>query len=300
VLDRRFSLSAYWRRVRETRATLIDPIGTMVTLLVQQPASELDRDHHVRLTWNASCTLPIHILEEFRSRFGMPMLGTYGLTEGGGGFMANNPVGPGHREGANGKGWDQFEFAIVDEQDRVLPPGEIGEIVSRPLLANTMALGYLGQAETTVATWRNLWMHTGDVGRMDADGYLYLLGRQAFWLRRRGENISAYEVEQVLSTCPGVAEVCVVGVPSELNEEDVKAFVIIDGTAEVTPQQLVDWCAGKLTAFKIPRFVEFVDDFPRSASKREIEREKLRARPNDAAWDAGDESRSFAAGRATP
>jgi crotonobetaine/carnitine-CoA ligase len=296
VLDRRFSLSAYWRRVRETRATLIDPIGTMVTLLVQQPPSDQDRQHHVRKTWNASSTLPAHVIDAFVDRFGIPMLGTYGLTDGGGGFMANNPLGPDHRPGSNGKGWDQFEFSIVDEHDRPLPTGEVGQIVSRPLMANTMALGYLGQAETTVGTWRNLWLHTGDLGRMDDDGYLYLLGRQAFWLRRRGENISAYEVEHVVSGCPGVAEVCVVGVPSELNEEDVKAFVIVEEGVEVTPGQIVDWCEGRITAFKIPRFVEFVGEFPRSASKREIEREKLKARPNTAAWDR----LADAQGRATP
>jgi crotonobetaine/carnitine-CoA ligase len=147
-------------------------------------------------------------------------------------------------------------------------------------------LRYHNDPDRTLECWSNLWLHTGDLGRVDKDGFLHFVGRQAHWLRCRGENVSSYEVEAVAGQCPGVAEAAVVGVPAELGEEEVKVFIVKSETAGVTAEAVVAWCAARLARFKVPRFVEFVDTLPRSAAKQEIERHKLRALPNDNAWDA--------------
>ena len=148
-----------------------------------------------------------------------------------------------------------------------------------------MMNGYHNAAARTVECWRNLWFHTGDLGSLDSDGYLSFVGRQAHWLRRRSENISAYEVESAIAAHPSVKEVIVVGVPSELGEDEVKAFVLPAADSAVTPEEIVHWCEQRLAKFKVPRFIEFVTDFPRSAAKQEIERHKLKAMSNEGAWD---------------
>jgi len=146
-------------------------------------------------------------------------------------------------------------------------------------------LGYLNNPGKTIETFSNCWLHTGDLGCLDEDGYLYFRGRHAHWLRRRGENISANEVESIISQYPGIAEVVIIGVPSEMGDEEVKAFIIPTRGTEIDLVALCRWSAEQMAAFKVPRFIEIVDDFPRSLTKREIERHKLKALPNTNAWD---------------
>ena len=145
--------------------------------------------------------------------------------------------------------------------------------------------GYHNAPEQSLKAIRNLWLHTGDLGYLDDNENLYYLGRQAHWIRRRGENISAYEIESAMAKHPHIDEVVVVGVRSEIGEDDVKAFIIPASGATIDFVELVGWTAERLAAFKVPRFIELVDDFPRSATKQEIERSKLKAMSNARAWD---------------
>lgn len=284
TIDRWFSVSNYWRRVRETGATIIDPMGTMFTLLYQQPASDLDRRHNARAAWGAAAMLPPGVAAGFSERFGVHLVPVFGGTEIGGSAVVNTPIGTAHHDGTCGRANGWCEVQIVDENDVPLPPGTVGQIVVRPTIPFSMMNGYHNAAARTVECWRNLWFHTGDLGSLDAEGYLSFVGRQAHWLRRRSENISAYEVESVIAAHPAVKEVVVVGVPSELGEDEVKAFVL-PAQAAPSPEEIVSWCEARLAKFKVPRFVEFVSDFPRSAAKQEIERHRLKAQPNDKAWD---------------
>jgi crotonobetaine/carnitine-CoA ligase len=144
---------------------------------------------------------------------------------------------------------------------------------------------YLNNPVRTLETFRDLWLHTGDLGRMDEDGYLTFTGRRAHWIRRRGENVSAYEVEGVLSGHPAVAEIVVIGLPSPLGEDDIKAFIIANPQVEFDPIAFTHWAAERLAPFKVPRFIEVVPDFPRSVTKREVERATLKNLSNDKAWD---------------
>ncbi len=284
VVERRFSASGFWARVRETGATIIDPIGTMVTLLVEQPESADDRNHRVRVSLGVINQIPEAIANRFVERFGVPMLNVYSLTETGGVLIVHNKLGS-PKPHANGKPWGWAEVAILDENDVPMPPGAVGQIALRPCYPHIFMSGYYRDQQRTLECLTNLWLHTGDLGYLDEEGYLFFTGRQAHWLRRRGENISAYEVESVLSRYPGVREVIVVGVPSEKGEEDVKAFFIPEPGVHLDPAAIVRWCEGRMAAFKIPRFIAFAEEFPRSVTKREVERHKLKAFGNEGVWD---------------
>ncbi|MCG5238811.1 AMP-binding protein [Azospirillum doebereinerae] len=284
VIDSRFSGSNFWARARETGATIVDLIGTMVTVLTEQPEGPADRDHRVRVSLGVTGQIPPAVSERFVERFGAGFVNVYSLTETGGVLIVNNRMdSPKPRANGLTHGW--AEVAILDDGDQPMPPGVIGQIALRPRYPDIFMSGYFNAPERTLECLSNLWLHTGDLGHLDEDGFLFFTGRQAHWLRRRGENISAYEVESVLSHCPGVREVVVVGAPSEKGEEEVKAFVIRDPGCEVVPAAIAAWCEGRMAAFKIPRFIAFVEEFPRSVTKREVERHKLRALPNDGVWD---------------
>lgn len=284
-IERWFSASQFWRRARETQATVVDPIGTMVTLLCQQPPGPMDRLHKVRVSLGVLSQVPPTVADTFRTRFGLKVVNVYSLSETGGVLIVHNKE-DSPRPSANGKPWGWCELRIVDAADRSLPPGQSGEITLRPTVPFTFMLGYLNNDAATLRCFRNLWLHTGDLGYVDEEGYLFFTGRQAHWLRTRGENVSAYEVEGIVSAYPGIREAVVVGLPAELGEEDVKLFLLPEENAQVDPAALYQWCQGRMAPFKFPRYIELVEDFPRSSSKREVERHKLKAQPNDRAWDA--------------
>jgi crotonobetaine/carnitine-CoA ligase len=284
VIDRRFSASDFWLRVRDCGANVIDPIGAMTTMLCLQPEHADDRRHKVRVAIGIVNQIPAEIPERFKLRFGVSMVEIYGLTEGGGAMLTSNRP-DGYCPGSNGRPHGWVEIRIADEHDLPAAPDVVGQILLRPLFPHMFMIGYHNAPEKTAEALRDLWLHTGDLGRVDAQGNLFFIGRKAHWIRRRGENISAYEIEAILGQHPAVGEVVVVGVPAEIGEDDIKAFVIPATGASADPLALVDWCGGKLAPFKVPRYFEFVEDFPRSITKREIERSVLKKLPNGNAWD---------------
>jgi crotonobetaine/carnitine-CoA ligase len=178
-----------------------------------------------------------------------------------------------------------FQVAIVDEHDRQLPSGHTGEIVIRTDHPYWMTTGYHAMPEATVETMRNLWFHTGDAGHLDADGWLYFDGRIKDVIRRRGENISAEELESVVNEHPGVAESAAVAVPSELTEDDIRLFVVRRAGARLSEEQVLEHCLAQLPWFMVPRYIDMCDSIlPRTPSEK-IAKSELRARPVDAAWD---------------
>lgn len=286
-LSRWFSASRYWERARACKATIIDPNGPMMAMIMRQPATELDTRHSVRIAVGVGTgQVAPEVRDGFAERYQVPLMSVYAQTEVGGALFCSERMHE-RRLGSSGKPGQWGEVAVVDERDRPVPPGTVGELVARPSFPNTFMIGFLNKADQAMRAWRNLWHHTGDLGYIDEDGFVYFIGRQAHWLRRRGENISAYEVEQCIERVPGVAEVAVVGVPDlEVGEEDVKAFVVADATSGVTPEAIHAYCRENLAYFKVPRYIEFTDALPRSASKNEIERHVLKARPLGDCWDA--------------
>ena len=280
AMERWFSASNYWEQLRAADATYFVAIGTMLRALESQPRSPDDDEHPAE--YGIAAPVPEDLYETFADRFGVQLFEAYGLTETAAIAAMNDRDDP--RRGSFGRPVRHAELAIVDGHDRPLGPNEVGEIVVRPTEPYTMMTGYYGKPAATVEAWRNLWFHTGDVGYRDEDGYYYFLERKTYTIRRRGENISATEVETVLETCPDVVECAIVGVPGELGEEDVKAYVKRSPDSELTHADVVEWCGDRLASFKIPRYVEFVEAFPKTATER-IEKYRLKERGIGDAWD---------------
>ena len=172
---------------------------------------------------------------------------------------------PGSRPpaGSCGRPNPDLEVAILDRDGRHAGPGEIGEIACRARVADVLTGGYEGDPEATAAATEGGWFHSGDLGRVDADGFFYFVDRLEHSIRRRGENISSWELESVLCGHPAVAEACAIGVPSPLGEDDVKVVVVPAAATELDPAELHAWCEGRMAAFMVPRYVEVVPALPR-------------------------------------
>lgn len=277
-----FSASDFWDQVRAYDATMFHYIGTMIQVLFNRDERPDDGDHDVRLGIGAAA--PQDIIPAFEERFDLKLLEGYGQTELATAASAVDPE-KSHQsaEGKIGRVWDHLELRIVDENDDPVPQGEEGEIVARPTRPNTIMLGYYGKPEETMETWRNLWHHTGDIGKVDDDGDLQFVDRKSFFIRRRGENVSSYEVENAVASHSAVEESAAIGVPSDLGEEDIKIVVKTKPGKSVEAVEIVEHCEAKLAYFKVPRYVEFVSSFPKTETER-IRKSELEAAAGDA-WD---------------
>jgi crotonobetaine/carnitine-CoA ligase len=181
---------------------------------------------------------------------------------------------------------EYFDVRLFDDDDNELPPGVEGEIVIRPKRPEVMFAGYWGRPEATVEASRNWWYHTGDIGRIDDEGFLFFVDRKADYLRRRGENISSFEVEAVLMGHGGLADVAVHAVPSPLTEDDLKVTATRKADTDLTEEQLYRWCIDELPYFALPRYIEFRDELPRSPVGRVLKRELRDEGVTATTWDA--------------
>jgi crotonobetaine/carnitine-CoA ligase len=267
VVDRRFSVSATWERVRRYNATGVIAVGSMILMLWSLPEAD---DPKLRLL--AGAPIPAELHKRIQERYGCGIVTMYGMTEA---FpLAVWNVGDDAVPGSAGRISPLFDLRIFDDDDAEVAIGEPGEIVCRPLAPHVMFEGYHGNADATVAQWRNGWFHTGDFGRIDANGILFFVDRKKDAMRRRGENISSYEVEQSVLKHPAVADVAAHAVPSEFGEDDVKICVVLraqeDGVVRerVTPEELLAHCVERMPRFAVPRYIELVEDLPRNAVGR--------------------------------
>jgi carnitine-CoA ligase len=230
--------------------------------------------------------LPVEVDSILKERFGVDTFsGAYGTTEAS--LVSWQPPGVDNKPNAAGVVNDEhFDVRIFDDDDHELPRGSDGEIVLRPKRPHTMFEGYWGRPEATVAASRNWWYHTGDIGRIDDDGYLFFVDRKADYLRRRGENISSFEVERVLMAHGALADVAVHAVPSPLTEDDLKVTATVREGAVVTEEELFRWCVDELPYFALPRYIEFRAELPRSPVGRVLKRELRDEGVTAATWDA--------------
>lgn len=270
VMHSKFSASRFWDICRREQITAFNFMGSLLTMLMKQPQRDGDADNPVQKAFGAPT--PLEIYEAFEERFQVKISEVYGSTELG--TALYNPASS-FRKGSCGFPVPIYEVEIHDEHDNPCPPGVVGEIVARPKQPHIMFSGYYGMPEATVETWRNLWFHTGDIGLKDEDGYFYFIDRKKDVVRRRGENISSYEVERVINDHPKVLESAVVGVPSELSEEEVLAAIILKEGQTLNPEELLDFCQERMAHFAIPRFIKFVKELPTNSSQR-VEKYKLR------------------------
>lgn len=270
VMDQRFSVSRFWDICRAKGVTAFNFQGALLLMLVKQPRKPDDADNPVRVAFGAP--VPAEIYDEFTTRFGVRFAEVYGMTE-----VANTVENrlDSFRVGAAGRESPNFEVRIVDNEDRFVPPGVAGEIVVRPKKPGIMIMEYYKMPEATVRAFRNLWFHTGDRGRLDEDGHLTFLDRMKDAIRRRGENISSWEVEKTVSAFPSVLEAAAYGVPSELSEEEVMIAVVPRPGHAVDVEALLEHCVDNLAHFAVPRYVRFMEELPKTPSQR-IEKYRLR------------------------
>jgi crotonobetaine/carnitine-CoA ligase len=286
VLLPRFSASGFWAALRENDATVTYLLGAMVPILLAQPPSPAERAHAVRIALGPGVPAPLH--GEFAARTGVRLLDGYGSTETN--FVIGSTLDR-QRPGRMGPLAPGFAARVADEDDAELPDGTPGELLLRADAPFAFATGYWGMPDRTVQAWRNLWFHTGDRVVRDADGYFRFIDRMNERIRRRGENISSWEVEQALLAHEGVAAAAVFPVQSTLAEDEVMAAVVRAPGSTLSAAELAAFAAPSLPHFALPRYIEFLDALPLTANGK-VEKFRLAARGVTAAtWDAGDRRR---------
>jgi crotonobetaine/carnitine-CoA ligase len=277
VAHRHFSASRFWDICRAEGITAFNFMGAMLAILDRRPGN--DHDHDVRLAYGAPA--PAELAARFLDRFGVRALEAYASTELGD-VAANTP--DDWRPGTAGRVVPEYEVAILDETGRPLPPGHTGQIAARAKLPDMRFRGYAGDPGATAAVLRDGWFHTGDRGRLDADGYLTFAGRRGDVVRRRGENIATWDVEQVLRALPGVVDAAAVGVASDLTEQEL---LVVLATADhaLDGPAVRDWCRTRLPRHAQPRYVRITRDLPRNGSGKVV-KSLLPATVDESTWDA--------------
>ena len=284
ILRPRFSASAWLDDVRTHRATVTNCLGALAAFVVAQPPGPHDRDHALRLVFAAPN--PPEVEAAFRGRFGVPdVISGYGMTE------VNMPVwGRVGRAAPGAAGWvydRYFEVRVADpDTDRALPPGELGELLVRPKVPFGFMAGYHAMPERTVEAWRNLWFHTGDAATLAADGRVTFVDRIKDCIRRRGENLSATEIEAAVGAFDGVAEVAAFAVPADIagGEDEVMLAVVAAPGAAIDAAAVVAHADRVLPRFARPRWVAMVDALPKTATGK-VQRAVLRRAGTAGAWD---------------
>lgn len=263
TLVERFSASRFWEQVRSSGATATNLLGAMAVILMRAPPSHADRDNPIRI---CQCIPMVNNKQAFEERFDLRLVTGYGQTETS--FVTLDSIGD-TRANSCGRAHPDWDVAVVDEFDQPLPAGAVGEIVSRPKKSWCMFSGYHNQDAKTVQATRNLWYHSGDAGYLDGDGWLYFKHRINEAIRRRGENISAYEVESVAECHPEVLECAAFGIPSEFTEEDVMIVARRRANSTLRPQELLAHFTACAPRHMVPRYIEITDaPLPRTPTEK--------------------------------
>jgi crotonobetaine/carnitine-CoA ligase len=291
ALSGRFSVSRFWPEINRVGATIAVLLGSMAYLLAhdearsEMPGSGTD-EANTSLRLIGSVPMPEALERRLQERFGVDTFsGSFGLTEAS--LISWQPRGTLPRPGAAGiVNSEYFDVRIFDDDDNELPRGTAGEIVVRPTRPHVMFEGYWGQPQATVDASRNWWFHTGDIGRLDAEDYLYFVDRKKDYLRRRGENISSFEVESVILKHPDVIDVAVHAVPSDVLEDDLKVTAVVRDGATLSEEELFRWCIAQLPYFAMPRYIEFRVDLPRSPLGRVLKHQLRGEGATPGSWDS--------------
>jgi long-chain acyl-CoA synthetase len=271
VVEPRFVPDLVLKAVADHRVTLFSGVPTMYAMLAAAPRPPLDLSSW-RLCISGGAALPPAVLEAFEAKYGVPIYEGYGPTECSPVLTVNPPRGV-RKIGSVGPAIPEVELGIVDDEDRPQPCGTVGEIVAR---GPNVMLGYLNRPTETAQALRNGWYHTGDLGRVDEDGYYTIVDRKTDLIIVGGLNVYPREIELVFAQHPAVAESAVIGVPDPLRGEVPQAMVVLREGAEATPQGLLAWCRQRLAAYKIPRGLRIVPALPKTVTGK-ILKSQLRA-----------------------
>jgi carnitine-CoA ligase len=285
AMDPRFSAGQFWDRCRHYGATMIFSLGAMHIFLWQAPERADDADNPVRSA--GLIPMPADLEEPFKKRFGIETIFQgYGQSEAMT-LFARTP-GRSWRPNVLGEPQPGIEVRLLDDEDREVATGEVGELCVRPTEPYALMNGYFGDPEATLRAFRNLWYHTGDLGRRDAEGDWYFVDRKADYIRFKGRNLSSFAVEAAVGAHPAVARVAAHGVPSKqlASEAELKVVVVLRSGASLAPEALARFVNETAPYFFVPRYIEFVDALPETPTGR-VQKYKLRERGvTPGTWDA--------------
>jgi crotonobetaine/carnitine-CoA ligase len=285
-LSRKFSASGFWREVERSKASVVMMLGSMAQMVVNTPDDEAAERCRGQVRTLVAAPMSGALAEIWYKRFGLKWVSglAYGSTEAGLCISArfDEPV----PAGSCGRVNEAFEIRVVDENDEPVPPNQVGEIVVRPKKPCVMFSGYWNNPEATAKAWRNLWHHMGDQARVDENGNFFFVDRSKDVIRRRGENISSFELETAFSQHPDILEVAIHAVSSDVLEDDVKATVVLKPGAKLRAADLLEWARPRVPKFALPRYVEFRAELPKTASGR-VQKFELRAQGvTSGTWDS--------------
>jgi crotonobetaine/carnitine-CoA ligase len=276
AVSERFSASRFWDEVRDFEAVEFNHVGAVIPILLKQPERPDDGDNPMRVCLSAGC--PPHAWEPFQDRFGVKIVEQFSMVDAPG-YLINLEG----RAGSMGKPVAGAEAAILGEDGAELGAGAVGELALRATESRTHY--YLNQPDATEEAFRGGWFHTGDLAWRDDDGFFYYAGRKRESMRRRGENVSAWEVENVVNQHPGVLESAAHAVPSELGEDEIKIVVVPKDGANVDPAVLVDFCIPRMAKYAVPRYVEVRAEIPKTPTQRPRYAELKAEGVTDRTWD---------------
>ncbi len=280
VLVERFSATRFWPDMHEHGCTAFYYIGETLRILLKSTTAQDGAGSQLRIGWGIGASAADFL--EFQTRHKVAMRTGYGSTEGNVGVYLphDNPI-----LASVGRALPGFEVRIADENNDPLPPGKAGEILVRASEPCTVMLGYDGDAAATIAAWKDLWFHTGDAGYLDAEGNLFFKGRVKDGIRVRGENVSAFEIEETIAQVNGVLEVAAIAVPCELGGDDIKIVVVARADSGLKAETLIAHADKHLPKFAVPRYVEFLAALPKTETNK-IRKNVLRETPfTPSTWD---------------
>lgn len=279
VMAEQFSATKYMEQARRHKATTTSLVAATLKMALNQPKTEFDADNDLRIVMYA-IAIPDETWDEFESRFNVKLCDLWGMTETLGATTLN-PIDGVLKKNCIGMARVENAMKVIDEKGNEVPPGTVGEIVVYGVPGRTLMKAYYNNPEATAETIRDGWLYTGDNAYMDEDGYFHFVDRKKDMIKRGGENVAATEVEYVISLHSKVKEVAVIGVPDPIRDEAIMAVIILKPGANCEEQEIIDWCAEKLAKFKVPSFVKFKDDFPRTSigkvQKNIIKKEEIEA-----------------------
>ena len=274
-----FTTRDFWPFVKRTRCTAAFLLGVMATFLIKEPPSPSDRDHSLRLAFMVPFT---DDAPAFAERFGVDIYTIFNMTEISSPLVsvANPP-----KRGTCGRPRAGVDVRLVDRNDCEVGVGEVGEMIVRTDRPWAMNSGYYKNPQATAEAWRNGWFHTGDAFRRDADGDFYYVDRIKDSIRRRGENISSFEVEAEACAHSAVREAAAIGVPSEIGEDEVMLIVAPTEGADIDPVELTQFLVGRLPYFMVPRFIRILPDLPKTPSNKVIKTDLRTQGITPDSWD---------------
>lgn len=281
----RFSVSGFWDEIERSGANSALLMASIFPLVAHAPDNEAMKRCRGKLQMIAGVPVAPDIRKIWEERFGVGLVNTYAYGQTEGCRLSTHELGDALPPlGSAGKIAREFELRIVDDNDQPVPNGEIGEIVYRPNCAHVMFEGYWRRPEETNRAWRNMWMHTGDLGRVE-NGYLFFCDRKKDYLRSRGENISSFEVERTFASHDAVLEVAVHAVGAKAADDQIKATIVRKDGATTTEEELCRWSIDNLPHFAVPRFFEFRDELPKNPTGRVLKFELRDDGVTPTTWD---------------